>query len=86
MMKENIDIISYILCHNFSNFIFDSLFSNKLTETNITPTYKKEEKYLKENSKPVSILPNVSKIYERLFFDQINAYFETILSKAPSGF
>ena len=85
-MKENIDIISYVLCHNFSNFLFDSLFPNKLTETNITPAYKKEEKCLKENSQPVSILPNVSKIYERLFFDQINAYFETILSKAPSGF
>ena len=66
MMKENIDIISYILCHNFSNFLFDSLFPNKLTETNITPAYKKGEKCLKENSQPVSILPNASRIYERL--------------------
>lgn len=66
MMKENIDIISYILCHNFSNFLFDSLFPNKLTETNITPAYKKEEKCLKENYQRVNVLANNFKVCKRI--------------------
>ena len=63
-MKKNIDIISYILNHNFNNSSFDSEFPSKLKEVEITSVYKKEEKYLKENCQPVSILP-YCKVYER---------------------
>ena len=35
---------------------------------------------------PVSILSNISKIYQRLLFKQISEYFEPILSKFQCGF
>ena len=35
---------------------------------------KKDEKFLKTNYRPVSILPTVSKIYEQCLYDQINEY------------
>ena len=49
IIKENIDIISYILYNNFSNSLFDVELPSKLKETDIKPVYKKEEKDLKEN-------------------------------------
>ena len=49
IIKRNIDIISYILFHNFSNSLFDAEFPSKRKEADITPFYKKEEKDLKEN-------------------------------------
>ena len=32
--------------------------------SDITPTYKKKDRILKENYRPISILPAISKIYE----------------------
>ena len=49
-MQENINIISYVLYHNFSGSLFNCVFASKLKEVKITPVYKKEEKYLKKNT------------------------------------
>ena len=40
----------------------------------------------KENYRPVSILLNLSKIYERLIFQQLSCFFEDILTKCQCGF
>ena len=85
-MKKNIDIITYILYRNFTNSLFDSEFPSKLKEADITPDYEKEEKCLIGKYRLVNILPNVSKVHKRLMYDQINAYFETILSNIQCGF
>ena len=47
--------------------------------------YKKIPKNSKTNYRPISILSNVSKIYERYLYDQIKNYFENILSKYQCG-
>ena len=52
----------------------------------MTLVYKKYEKFLKNNYRPVSILPSVSKIYERCIYDQINYYFHPLFSKLQCGF
>ena len=40
----------------------------------------------KTNYQPVSLLPNISKIFERCMHRQISEYFETVLSKFQCGF
>ena len=52
----------------------------------ITPVHKKGAKTSKDNYRPVSILSNISKIYEILMFKQISEHFELILSKFQYGF
>ena len=64
ILKENSDICSYILHHNFNNSLFSNKFPKYLKKADITPVFKKDEKFLKKNYRPVSILPTVSKIYE----------------------
>ena len=52
----------------------------------ITLVHKKGAKTSKDSYRPVSILPNISKIYERLLFKQISEHFRPILSKFQCGF
>ena len=40
----------------------------------------------KENYRPISILPNVPKIYERCLYGQIATYFQHIFSRYQFGF
>ena len=39
-----------------------------------------------ENYRPISILPNIPKVYERCFYDQISNLFEDVSSKYQCGF
>ena len=52
----------------------------------VTPIFKKGSKTLKDNYRPISILPNVSKIFERPIFKQISAFFDNIFSTYQCGF
>ena len=40
----------------------------------------------KSNYRPVSLLPNIPKIFERRMYRQISEYFETVLSKFQCDF
>ena len=42
---------------------------------------KNKSKNSKDNYRPVIILSNISKIYERCLYDQIQVFFDSILSK-----
>ena len=86
ILKENSEIFSYILCHNFNNSLFSKVFPSSLKKADITTVYKKDEKFLKNNYRPVYILLSVSKIYERCIYDQINDYFQPLFSKLQCGF
>ena len=79
LLKENNDSFSYVIYHNFNNSIYEDCFPYILKTADLTPVYKKEENFLKQNYRPVSILPNISKIFEQCLYDQINTYFENIL-------
>ena len=52
----------------------------------ITPIHKKDDKTDKTNYRPISILPNLSKVYERLMYNQISPYFDSLSSKFQCGF
>ena len=64
----------------------EGTFPDSLKTANITPVFKKDSRTDKTNYRPVSVLPNLSKIYERLIYNQISNYFENILSKFQCGF
>ena len=52
----------------------------------VTPVYLKKSKNSKDNYRPVSILFNIFKIYERCIYDQIQLFFDSFLSKYQCGF
>ena len=86
IIKENVDIISYFLYHNFNNSLSCATFPTSMKYADVIPIHKKDDKTDKENYRPISILPNLSKVYERLMYNQIYPYFDTLFSKFQCGF
>ena len=86
IIRENIDVVSYFIYHNFNNLLSCVTFSTALKYADVTPAHKKDDKTNKENYRPISILPNLSKVYERLIYNQIYPYFNNLFSKFQCGF
>ena len=61
-------------------------FPSKLKYADITPIFKKLECISKENYRPVSILPVVSKVFERIMQNQIKLYVDKYLSPFLCGY
>ena len=61
-------------------------FPNSLKEANITPIFKKDDPLDKSNYQPVSILPLISKVFERLIYNQLSEYTEIFLNHILCGF
>ena len=85
-IKENVDIISYFLYHNFNNSLSCATFPTSIIYADVKPIHKKDDKTDKENYRPTSISLNLSKIYERLIYNQIYPYFDTLFFKIRCGF
>ena len=51
------------------------IFPDTLKIAKVIPLYKKGDKALLENYRPISVLPSISKIFERIIFNQINDHF-----------
>ena len=47
----------------------------------VTPVHKKDDKTDKTNDRPIIILPNLSKVYDKLMYRQIFPYFDSVFSK-----
>ena len=62
------------------------MFPCKLKLVDVSPVYKKGGRTDKGNFRPVSMLPAVSKVYERLLFRQINDFIDSKLSQFQCGF
>ena len=75
----NCNIFPKLICKHFNYCIDKGEFPNDLKHTDIVPIYKKNKKYEKENYRPISILSNLSKVYEKLMYNQLYEYFDNIL-------
>ena len=80
LVRNNSDIFIPILHNNFNNNINNETFPDNLKVSDIIPTHKKKERILKSNHRPISLLPAISKIYEKLMENQLNKYLESKLS------
>ena len=66
--------------------IESNVFPNELTWAEIIPIHKKDDKTDKSNYRPISLLPVISKVFEKLVFKQLSSFFEGKLSKFLCGF
>ena len=71
--------------HNYNNTLSCSTFATGMKYVDVTSIHKKDDKTEKTNYRP-SILPNLSKVYERLMYNQIFPYFDLVFSKFQCGF
>ena len=68
-----------------TNCINQSIVSGKFPDSlklaSISSVYNAKDPLDKTNYRPVSVLPLLSKIYERLIFDQLSSHANKVLSK-----
>ena len=78
------------ICKDLANCINESIkknkFPNELKAADITPIFKKEDPLNKENCRPASVLPTISKIFERVLFNQLTKFSNKFLSSFLCGF
>ena len=78
------------ICKDLANYFNGSIkkdeFQNELKAADISPIFKKQDRLNKENYRPVSALPTISKIFERVFFDQLAKFSNKFLFPLFYGF
>ena len=84
-MKSNSDIFTDALYSEFNRSLETNVFPPSMELANVTPVHKKGNRSEKNNYQPVSILPNLSKVFERCIYNQIAQFFDKILSKHQCG-
>ena len=88
MIKMATPIIVPSLTYIFNRSLSERVFPTKWKRSKIIPIHKSGNKTLPNNYRPISILPSVSKILEKLVQMQLSDYLKrnNILSEAQSGF
>ena len=63
-------------------------FPSSWKKANVSPIYKKENRQLKKNYRPISLLPICGKMFKKLMFDAIYEYLcvNQLLTPSQSGF
>ena len=61
-------------------------FPSELKLADVIPVFKKEDPTLAKNYRPISLLPTVSKIFERIMLNQITTYINEYLSPFLCGY
>ena len=84
IIKDNCDIFSKKLFSDFNFSVTSGIYPDNLKYADVSPAFKKGDH--KVNYRPVIILPAISKIFERLFYYQINNYMDAKLSMQQCGF
>ena len=80
------DILKHPIKELFNNSVLNHDFPNNLKKADVTPLYKKDGNIDKKNYRPISALPSMSKIFERLMFKQISSFIENKSSQYLGGF
>ena len=76
VLQASIESCSKALTKLFNNTILTSDFSDKLKVADVTPIFKKDDPQKSKNYRPVSVLPAVSKVFERLLHKQMSLHVE----------
>ena len=85
-----VELANKEICKDLANCINESIkkneFPNELKSADITPIFKKEDPLNKENYRPVSVPPTISKTSEKVLFDQLTKFSNKFLSPLSCDF
>ena len=72
----------------FNQMLITGIFPERLKIAKVLPLYKKDDKELLNIYRPISLLPVISKIFERIIYNQLYSYFviNNILYSGQYGF
>ena len=86
ILINSIDTYLPILTDNINDSIKNGVFPDELKLAEVIPLFKKTDPFDKSNYRPVTLLSHMSKVFERIIYNQINEYSEPFLSNLLTGF
>ena len=88
ILKACSDIISPHLSQIFNISLTTKCHPDSLKFAKVAPVYKGGDKDNLDNYRPISVLPTVARVFEKLIYEQMIKYFESngLLSKKQWGF
>ena len=86
VIKDSVRVLKAPLTNLFNTSVEISHFPDDLKYANVSPLFKNDESTSKKNYRPISILPSVSKIFERMMFQQVTYFVSNFLSPYLCGF
>ena len=86
VLKASIESCSEVLTKLFSNTILTSDFPDRLKVADVGPIFKKDDPQKSKNYRPVSVLPVVSKVFERILHKQMSLHVEEYLPPYLCGY
>lgn len=88
LIRECADLICVPICDIFNQSISQGTFPDDWKYARITPLYKQGDRGDANNYRPISVIPIMAKVFERIVYEQLYAYLEEhdILCQNQSGF
>ena len=75
-LKIGMPVLAPVLSTIFNRSISEGVFPNNWKVARVAPIYKEGPTENRSNYRPISVLPVVSRLFEKTIFDQLYAYFD----------
>ena len=75
MLKLIQESLVPVLCVTINQSLINGIFPEKLKYAKVKPLYKKDDPSVFTNYRPISLLPSISKIFEKIVHKQVYEYF-----------
>ena len=86
ILKKSVDIYIKEITFIINHCLEKGIFPDDLKLADVSPIFKKEDSFKKENYRPVSILPHMSKVFERILYKHIDTFMTARFSPYLCGF
>ena len=86
LLKESVDVCTPIMQDIINSCLLSHVFPDELKMADVFPVFKKGDTTDKRNYRPISVLPTVSKPFERIMEKQIGDYMKIHLSDYLCGY
>jgi hypothetical protein len=88
LLKFAVHIVAPSLTEIFTTSINTGIFPTEWKIAKVTPIFKKGKKNDLNNYRPISVIPTVAKIFEKIVYEQLFSYFNdnNLLTFCQSGF
>ena len=88
LLRECADLVASSLCCIFNRSITSGIFPTEWKFTKVVPLFKQGERSDLNNYRPISIIPVVAKVFERIVYNQFYEYLteNNLISSSQSGF
>ena len=80
ILKENADIFSEVLQSNLNSCLAKLEFTKELKAGDVSALFKNTDTLSKKNYRPITVLPPISKVFERIMYEQMMTFVTSFLS------